>query len=260
MGNRFFPNYDEYKITSKYGMRTLNGVKKMHNGIDLVAKHKDGYGAIDYITAHSSGVVHSTGFDSSAGNYVYIEIAPNVRMAYFHLKENTIKVKKGDQVAKGDIIGFMGSTGNSTGAHLHFGIKDNGKWVDPTPYLDKDYIENDSDYVVYKVVKGDTLSKIGAQFGVDYKKIASDNDIKDVNTIMIGQELKIYGGKAPVATSKPADPGYTTYTVQQGDSLWAIARNKMGFASTYNVNKIKELNGLSGSLIVPGQTLKIPRS
>lgn len=259
MGNRFFPNYDEYKITSKYGMRTLKGVKKMHNGIDLVAKHKDGYGAIDYITAHSSGVVHSTGFDSSAGNYVYIEIAPNVLMAYFHLKDNTTKVKKGDKVAKGDVIGFMGSTGNSTGAHLHFGIKDNGKWVDPTPYLDKDYVENDSDYVVYKVVKGDTLSKIGAKFGVDYKKIASDNDIEDANLIMVGQELKIYGGKN-VATSKPAEPTYVTYTVQQGDSLWAIARKIMGSGTTYNINKIKELNGLTGTIILPGQTLKIPRS
>lgn len=260
MSNRFFPNYDEYKITSKYGMRTLNGVKKMHNGIDLVAKHKDGYGAIDWITAHSSGVVYSTGFNNSAGNYVYIEVAPNVLMAYFHLKDKTTKVKKGDKVAKGDIIGYMGSTGNSTGAHLHFGIKDNGKWVDPAPYLDKDYIDNEKDYAVYTVVKGDTLSKIGAKFGVDYKKIATDNDIKNVNNIYIGQELKIYGSKGNVATSKPAEPNYTTYTVQAGDSLWAIARNKMGSGSTYNVNKIKELNGLSGSLIVPGQILKIPRS
>ena len=258
MSNRFFPTYDEYKITSKYGMRTLKGVKKMHNGIDLVAKHKDGYGAIDWITAHSSGVVHSTGFDSSAGNYVYIEVAPGVLMAYFHLKDNTTKVKKGDKVAKGDVIGYMGSTGNSTGAHLHFGIKDNGKWVDPTPYLDKDYVvevDNSTDYIVHQVVKGETLSKIGAKYGVDYNKIAKDNGIKDVNSIMVGQELKIYG-----ATSKPVEPTYTTYTVQKGDSLWAIARKTMGAGSTNNINKIKELNGLKGNIIFPGQTLKIPRS
>ena len=139
--SRFFSNYKENKITSPYGMRTINGVTSMHNGIDLVAKSTNGASCVDYITAHTSGTVSSVGYEpDGAGNYVYIEIASNVFMAYFHLANNTIRVKKGDKVNKGQIIGYMGNTGRSTGSHLHFGIKEKGKWIDPTPYLDSDYV------------------------------------------------------------------------------------------------------------------------
>lgn len=140
MGNRFFPNYPTYKITSPYGMRTLNGTTAMHNGIDMVARASNGASCVDFIKAHTGGTVSRIGYEKDgAGNYVYINIGNGVEMAYFHLQDNSIKVKKGERVRLGQIIGTMGSTGRSTGAHLHWGIKDNGKWVDPTPYLDKDY-------------------------------------------------------------------------------------------------------------------------
>lgn len=138
MANRFFPNYDTYKITSKFGKRTLNGKTSQHNGIDLVARAAGGGSRTDYITAHTAGTVDGVGYDKSAGNFVRIKVADKVFMHYYHLKEKS-KLKKGAAVKQGEIIGYMGSTGNSTGAHLHFGIKDNGKWVDPQPYLDKDY-------------------------------------------------------------------------------------------------------------------------
>lgn len=139
MANRFFPNYETYKITSKFGMRTLKGKTAMHNGIDLVARSTNGVSRTDYITAHSAGTVDGVGYDTSAGYWVRIKVSDTVFMSYFHLRENS-KLKKGQKVEKGTIIGYMGSTGNSTGAHLHFGIKDNGKWVNPEPYLDKDYV------------------------------------------------------------------------------------------------------------------------
>lgn len=140
MANRFFPNYKNYRITSPFGKRSLFGITRTHNGIDLVAKADDGSSRVDYVTAHSSGTVVRTGYEpDGAGNYVYIEIAKNVQMAYFHFANNSIKVKRGDKVKAGDIIAYMGSTGQSTGAHLHWGIKVNGAWIDPTPYLDCDY-------------------------------------------------------------------------------------------------------------------------
>ena len=138
MSNRFFPNYSTYKITSPFGMRTLNGVKKMHNGIDLVAKTASGGSVTDHITAHTGGTVCDAGFNASAGNYVKIQTAPGVVMVYYHLREAS-PLKKGKAVKKGQVIGYMGSTGNSTGAHLHFGIKAGGQWIDPAPYLDSDY-------------------------------------------------------------------------------------------------------------------------
>lgn len=166
MANRFFPNYETYIITSPYGMRTMNGSTRFHNGIDLVANNK-GKGATDYITAHSDGVVSGVGFDKSAGYFVNIKVADNTTMHHFHLREQS-KLKKGDVVKKGQIIGYMGSTGNSTGAHLHWGIKYNGSWINPTPYLDKDYIEPKKEVatvnieleILSKGAKGETVKAL----------------------------------------------------------------------------------------------------
>ena len=147
MSNRFFPNYPAYKITSRFGMRTLKGVTRMHNGIDLVAKAGNG-GVTDYVTAHTGGIVTACGYDKSAGNLLKIQTAPGVIMVYYHLKTKPT-FKKGDTVKTGQIIGYMGATGNVTGAHLHFGIQVNGKWIDPEPYLDLEYTGTGA----YKTVK-----------------------------------------------------------------------------------------------------------
>ena len=150
MATRFFPNYSANKITSRFGMRTLNGTTRMHNGIDLVAKTNNGGSATDYITAHTGGTVAAVGYNSSAGYYVQIQVGSNTTMVYYHLRENS-QLKKGATVKQGDRLGYMGSTGNSTGAHLHFGIKRDGKWIDPEPYLDKDYIETGCNTVVIEL-------------------------------------------------------------------------------------------------------------
>lgn len=138
MSNRFFPNYVSYLITSPFGMRTLRGQTRMHNGIDLVAKAPGGGGAVDQITAHTGGKVIASGYDSSAGYLVKIRTAPNVVMVYYHLREQS-PFQVGDMVNTGAVIGYMGQSGNVTGAHLHFGIQANGVWVDPAPWLDRNY-------------------------------------------------------------------------------------------------------------------------
>ena len=140
MGNRFFPNYDTYIITSHFGMRTLNGVTKMHNGIDLVATSDGKTGRVDQIMAHTGGTVESVGYNASCGYYINISVDANTIMAYYHMRELSHK-KKGDPVNTGEVIGYMGATGNVTGAHLHWGIKKNGNWINPAPYLDKDYAD-----------------------------------------------------------------------------------------------------------------------
>lgn len=167
MSNRFFPNFSGYKITSRFGMRTLQGVTKMHNGIDLVARTDSGGSAVDSIAAHTGGTVCAVGYNSSAGNYIKIQTAPDVVMVYYHLRDKP-GYQVGDTVAQGQIIGYMGSTGNSTGAHLHFGIKVGDNWIDPEPYLDKDYTTQEEKKVnveikvLKKGAKGDTVRALQA--------------------------------------------------------------------------------------------------
>lgn len=142
MSTRFFPNYDKYIITSRFGQRVdpVTRVKKMHNGIDLVATKDGKNGRVDKIKAHTGGVVDGVGFDKDAGNFVRIKVDPDTKMYYFHLRDKS-DLTVGEVVKAGDIIGIMGKTGKATGKHLHWGIKKNGKWIDPEPYLDKDYIK-----------------------------------------------------------------------------------------------------------------------
>lgn len=174
---RLFPSYSSYIITSPFGMRVhpVTGKQTKHNGIDLVASNGDG-GHLDYITAHTGGKVEAAGYDSSAGYFVNIRVSTDTVMVYYHMRE-TPYVKKGATVKAGDKLGYMGSTGTSTGAHLHWGIKRNGVWIDPKPYLNSDYTapvektESKPTYVVGKTYKTqvDQLSvRVGA--GTNYTR------------------------------------------------------------------------------------------
>ena len=138
MATRFFPNYKANLITSRFGMRTLKGETRMHNGIDMTATNDGETGQVDDITAHTGGVVESNGYNSSAGNYVRVRVDNKTLMVYYHLK-NRSPLKVGTAIKAGQIVGRMGKTGNTTGRHLHWGIQYNGKWIDPEPYLDKDW-------------------------------------------------------------------------------------------------------------------------
>lgn len=107
-------------VTSKYGKRW----GKMHNGIDISGvKDKT-------IMAADSGTVTFAGWKNSFGNLVIIDHGGGVETYYAHL--SSISVKKGQKVAQGQKIGVMGTTGRSTGVHLHFEIRVNGKPTDPS--------------------------------------------------------------------------------------------------------------------------------
>lgn len=160
MGNRFFPHYPNILVTSRFGMRTLRGETKMHNGIDLVATSDGKTGQTDQVCAHTGGTVESVGSNSSAGNYIRIRTDSRTVMVYYHLK-NKSSLKKGALVATGQVIGYMGKTGNATGPHLHWGIQLDGKWVDPEAYLDADWVSYKQVSVKVKVLqkgaKGDAV-------------------------------------------------------------------------------------------------------
>jgi hypothetical protein len=140
MATRFFPNYKSYIITSPFGVRIhpVTKIKKQHNGIDLVATNDGKVGQTDYLLAHTAGTVESVGYDLSAGNFIKIRVDKDTIMVYYHMK-NKSELKKGATVKKGDRLGYMGKTGTATGAHLHFGIKYKNSWIDPEPYLNKNW-------------------------------------------------------------------------------------------------------------------------
>lgn len=120
-------------LTSKYGNRTYmyNGkqVSDFHLGVDLVSSK---YGT-DYIVAFADGTVTYAGYNGSYGNVVYIDHGNGYQTRYAHQKYLNVKV--GQTVKKGDVLGYMGTTGNSTGNHVHFEVRINGNTVDPYDYV-----------------------------------------------------------------------------------------------------------------------------
>lgn len=117
-------------VTSPYGMRLhpIQGVWKMHHGVDLAANQGD------TIVATRSGYVAEAGWDSwGGGNYVSINHGDGYTSIYMHMTYYV--VSKGDWVNAGDVIGYVGSTGGSTGPHLHFSIYYNGSSVNPADYV-----------------------------------------------------------------------------------------------------------------------------
>jgi membrane-bound lytic murein transglycosylase D len=99
------------------------------------------------------------------------------------------------------------------------------------------------------VRKGESLGSIASRYGVSVSSLQKANGIRDASHIVVGQKLKIVGG------SGSSSSGWTTYTVQRGDSLGKIA-TRYGVS----VSSLQSWNGIRGSVIQPGQTLKIRRS
>lgn len=110
-----------HRVTSYMGERW----GRTHKGIDIVGRSS--------ILAADNGVIEFAGYKSGTGNTIIMDHKNGFKTIYGHMK--SLKVKKGQIVEKGDMIGVMGSTGNSTGTHLHFEIYLNGKLKNPTSYL-----------------------------------------------------------------------------------------------------------------------------
>lgn len=170
----------ENHITQKYG--------KNHCGVDIISNSGSG---IPDIVAHSQGIVvvsvnnkdrdnTSTGANSY-GNYVQIKHPNNMYTLYAHLKKGSVKVKKGDNVSLGQVIGTMGNSGRTsgtsatTGIHLHFEVRNKDNYViNPTPYIDADLpnlptlpepVERDENTYQVEVLIKDLRARAG--FGLD---------------------------------------------------------------------------------------------
>ena len=151
----------ECAITQKYKALT-------HKGVDMVALI-NGKHTTDYVTAHTEGTVvwiqtgqgHNPGAkgNKSYGNCVKLKHPNGYYTLYAHLA--SVSVKLNQKVKKGQVLGYMGNTGNSYGAHLHWEVRNTKDTrINPTPYIDADLPSVKDTYQTYDNVKKKWLSKV----------------------------------------------------------------------------------------------------
>ena len=256
--------------TDKYGQRIdpISGEQDFHAGLDFAGNTNDP------IYATMAGTVMVAEFNNGGlGNVIWIQHDnDNYFSAYAHLE--TFNVSAGDKVTKGQKIGGMGTTGYSTGVHLHFVIatvlwgNNASNTIDPEVYLstpqgggddtstpsenvptntdttfDK-YAKGYEAEMIYTVKSGDTLSGIASKYGSNINAIATLQDIQNKDRISVGQKLYV-----PVGASQSS----RKYTVKSGDTLSAIATK---FGTTTKALQTK--NGISNpDKIYAGQVLKV---
>lgn len=121
------PSYT--RISDDYGWRThpTLGVQQFHNGVDMASPSGSP------ILAAADGVVVAASYNATMGNYVMIDHGGGLFTIYMHA--SALFVSSGNVVSAGDEIAAVGSTGRSTGPHLHFGVRLNGSYVSPWNYL-----------------------------------------------------------------------------------------------------------------------------
>jgi murein DD-endopeptidase MepM/ murein hydrolase activator NlpD len=125
-------NKELTRIASGFGMRIhpIYGIAKMHNGLDFTAPQ----GTPIYATG--DGVVTSAGGGTGTGNHVIINHGYGYETEYMHMVR--IKARDGQRVKRGEVIGWVGSTGASTGPHCHYEVHINGRPVDPVYFFFND--------------------------------------------------------------------------------------------------------------------------
>lgn len=127
--NFVWPCPSSSRITSAFGSRTspTEGASSNHQGIDI------GAASGSDIIAAADGTVTISTYSYSAGNYIMLNHGGGVSTVYMHCSK--LLVSAGDKVKKGQVIAKVGSTGYSTGPHLHFGVRLNGSYVNPSKYV-----------------------------------------------------------------------------------------------------------------------------
>lgn len=118
-----------YRLSSKFGYRKhpIHGVRKFHGGLDMACPTGTP------INAPADGVIDFAGWVKGYGNFIRVKHKNGYVTAYGHL--SSINVKRGQNITQKQIIGKVGTTGGSTGPHLHYEIVKNGKKVNPQGYL-----------------------------------------------------------------------------------------------------------------------------
>lgn len=125
----FQPPVEDAVITSAYGLREMDGQSDFHKGMDFAVP----FGTP--ITAVMAGTVIETGESNSYGNYIVVEHENGIKTRYAHC--SSIQASENDKVTDQDVIAFAGSSGDSTGPHVHLEVEIDGATVDPEEFFDK---------------------------------------------------------------------------------------------------------------------------
>lgn len=260
------------QITCPYG----NG----HVGVDVV-KYR---GQLDYIIAHTEGTVvevvknynRTDKSGGSYGNYVRLKHPNGYYTLYAHMKYGSVMVSKGQSVKKGQVIGYMGNTGYSKGAHLHFEVRDkSNKRINPTPYLDKDLpnmINKTVSYRVYCNNRWFDTAKDGQRAGNGKDAISGIQIKTGTGCGKLKYRVHIKGGKwlAEVTKWDDTDNGYAgikgkpidafTCWSEHGDAMYRVQTKESGWLpwikGKYGTQKDNEYAGNIGQAIV-GVEIKI---
>ena len=231
--SKIFKRTDWY-VTSKFGMRLhpIDKVYKMHNGTDYGTHSKklplyaieEGY-VQKVVTGQNKA---KTGY----GNYVWVRY-PRLNISLLHAHMDSVKVKKGDQVKEGTLLGYTGTTGASTGIHLHLGMTLIGsdKWLDPHAY---NYEEP-----VIEEKKQDAPVKEEKKEDAKPKETAS-------NELKVGDKVKIigFGNATSYGTGRLARGIGWTRTIKKiypGRKYPYQVGNALGTTGFYNAKGLKKL-------------------
>jgi murein DD-endopeptidase MepM/ murein hydrolase activator NlpD len=194
LGSYFHPR--EGYITSKYGWRD----KKMHKGMDILLKKGDP------VKCAFNGMVRIARKQGGFGNVVIVRHYNGLETVYAHLSK--IKVKPGEVVTAGQLLGLGGSTGHSSGPHLHFEVRFKGQALNPMNFISftENKIEADtlvikhgrygicaypSNATLYSIQKGDTWYEVAKRYGKTVKELCALNGVEKRYYLRAGQKLRI---------------------------------------------------------------------
>lgn len=152
-------------VSSTFGPRSLLPGETFHSGIDIAAPEGTP------VRAPASGVVRFVGNTDGYGLRVEIDHGNGVTTLYAHLSEAT--VVPGQRVERGQTIGKVGSTGASTGPHLHYEIRQNGQPIDPRPVLQSSGGTGDTSRVLRSLPYGDVILSTAHRYGLDPLLVAA---------------------------------------------------------------------------------------
>lgn len=186
-------------LQKKKNLITQGYNKKNHEAVDLVGNDR----SLDNIVAHSDGEIVFSQRDfknnkgsignASYGNCLKIKHKNSYYTLYAHMEKGSVKLRIGQKVKKGQVIGYMGNSGNAYGNHLHFEVWKGNKRINPVPYLDKDLPGNKTEEKknYYKKYTGKSSSFVDA-----LKSQKIDSSFSNRRKIALKNGIKIYLGTA----------------------------------------------------------------
>lgn len=222
-----------------------------HKGIDIAAPEGEEIRAVD------DGIVQKSYYSSTYGHVIFLSHEDGYETVYAHLSKRMFH--EGAAVKKGDIIGIIGSTGISTGTHLHFEVH-RGNWtpnkrfaVDPLHMIQKDKFQEKTVPVHAKtsldkkelpsvtVKKGDTLWSIAKATHTTAEQLMKINNMES-SAISPGDKIFLAA----------QDRSTTTYVVKKGDTLYSVAK-KTGMS----IRELQRINNLTTTVIHANQRLYV---